>query len=112
MPNTLDFLAAVLSVTFLGSGAVMARAQMRYLARFRDVHGRDPLQGDRFAEKPWLFFGAIPTVMRDTFRAYDTAQPDPELERRRAEMRRSKLVTFSAFGLLFALAIVRLVGIA
>jgi hypothetical protein len=67
MPNPLDFVALIASATFLASAAVMARAQIRYLARFREVHVRDPLQGDRFTERPWLFFGAIPTVMRDTF---------------------------------------------
>jgi hypothetical protein len=108
----LDLLATVLSVIFAASAVVMVVAQARYLGRFREVHGRDPLRGERFAERPWLFFGEMSTVLRETFDAYDTIQGDAELEGRRRTLRRWKFVTFSAFGMLLTLSIVRLLGFA
>ena len=51
-------------------------------------------------------------MMRTVFRAYDSAQSDPELERRRLAARRWKWITFTAFALLFALAVARLAGVA
>jgi hypothetical protein len=90
---------------------MMNNAQIRYVRLYREIHGVD-LLGGRWARRPWLFFVEFLGMMRTVFRAYDSAQSDPELERRRLAARRWKWITFTAFALLFALAVARLAGVA
>jgi hypothetical protein len=108
----LDQVSLLSALLFLGAGVLTAWSQTRYLGRYRQVRGMDPLQSERIGPAPWLFFGLLPRISRDLHAAYTTAQADPELERLRRRVKRWQRVAIGAWLLLMALAAIRLAGIA
>ena len=102
----------LLVLVFFAAGALMAFSQARYLPRYREARGIDPLQMDRIGPAPWLFFTQLPRIMRELSAAYSTGQPEPELEALRRRVQQWQRVAVAAWALLMVLALVRLAGIA
>lgn len=110
--TVLDQVSLLCALVFLLAGVLMAWSQSRYLAKYRQVHGNDPLQSDRIGRAPWLFFALLPRLSRDLHAAYTVAQADSELERLRRTVQRWQRLAIGAWALLMALAVIRLTGTA
>ena len=102
----------LLVLVMFAAGGLMAFSQARYLPRYREARGIDPLQMERIGPAPWLFFTQLPRIMRELNAAYSNPQPEPELEALRRRVQQWQRVAVVAWALLVVLAVVRLTGLA